>query len=352
MRSYDRNNPDGYPSQNRSKQKRHSFRENQYEGSSNPSDQIYTSMRGQIKRHKGLLESYRKRKMLRTSFARKIKKAKKIKGYKFQKHPKNTIKDNFFKLFKCNLYSINTCFDGNDTVYFSLGNIDDSYLKVDISALPHLLGLDRELLADSTPLWKYGCFEEWKTLSILERLQQILANKKQIKEYEKHNGVDINYTKAREKNKSMFLFDLFNLNKSQTYAKKMSQEEVDTIYASYYGKKQNQNQDQTQSQSEYIILERKKGYDKKNRYITIIFKKIQSTSSIGEYIPISIIETFEPKISQKEANSTTIKKIPPIRILDATKGGINKGITHEDTIIYLFHKNVLTKEKNNKGVNK
>lgn len=324
MRGYDRKNPTGYPGMDYSKRRRHSYRKNQYEGTRDAKGQEYKSMRQRIKRKPQILDCNASRTLIKTSGASKATR----KGVIVDSIPTDTIRNEFFSLLQCNLYSIESCFDGKDDIFFTVGNIEGVYLHISQDNIAHLMGISG-ILADTSPMWKYG-MEAWRTLTKVERLQQILANRDGIKKFEKKQGMVINYTKAKEKNKSLFIFDLFNTKKKQTYAKRMSQAELDELYGKHYGGGQKKQERESEKDADYVMLERKKKINGKYRYVTIMFRREGAAESQGgKYYPVSIIETQEPVLSIIKNTGTTINKTDCIRILDVIKNAMNTGLTPE-----------------------
>lgn len=327
MRGYNRKDPTGYPSMDYDKRRRHTYRRNQYEGSSSAAGQQYKSKRQNIKRKPQILECNSGRRLTKTSGARSVTK----KGIIIESVPTDTMRNEFFSLLECNVYSMQACFGRKEDIYFSLENMDDDYLHINQENIAHLMGISG-LLSDTSLIWKCG-LSKWRGLSRLEKLQAMFENKELIRDFEEKNGVIINYTKGKEKNKSLFIFDLFNLKKKLVSARRMKQSEVDELYGQYYGYKKSEKQESDKSDEyvDYIILERKKKIDGKSRYITMMFKREGNEQNPQrQYFPVSIIETSEPKLSRIEKNGTTIKIVSPISIFDSVKHAIMQGTTQQD----------------------
>ena len=244
--------------------------------------------------------------------------------------PTDNDKKEFFGLLRFNMRAINEAFKCNETIFYKIttrGN-EEFALRINQVNLPHLLGMHRQVWTqEKSPFAKI--FDNWFGLNTVQRFNTILKGKDKLETREKSIGKIINYVKCRDKNKSLFFFDLFNSNRANVFAKKMTKKQVDELYGDVY---MESNKDESKN-TPYILLEKIVKFADEKRYITVMFKDIDFKN---EFIPTSIIETIDRRLKDKnEAEMEMIdeKEYDSIRkkyismqsvVLNALANGIHK----------------------------
>lgn len=215
-------------SYNAEKRKRYTYNQNQYEENGENKEIRYK--RELIKRTGERILSISGKKLIKTSEESKSRTRIGRNNVIVENAPTKRERNDFFKLLRCNMIPIMQSFRGEDEIFFGINSRSENIgLSIKQKELAHLLGISTVLGSKSQLADVVG---KWSTSTTIEKLARIISEKDKIEEVEDQiGGTIINYVKGKEKNKNLFLFDLFNRKKQQVSARKASQEDLERMYA-------------------------------------------------------------------------------------------------------------------------